>query len=95
MALGLRNIDLRAVAVFDRNNGHSVFGRILTPYGKRIPRPIEDEANLERCRAKAGMITMKAYREHMEGDVHDHYRRHASSGKHQCIRLLFELCRRG
>ena len=40
--------------------------------GQRVPQPIADEANLDRRRAEAGMITMKEYREHMTGDAHDH-----------------------
>ena len=33
--------------------------------GKLAPRPIQDERNLDRRRAEAGMITMDAYRKHM------------------------------
>jgi len=44
--------------------------------GKLVPRPIADEANLEKRRAHAGMISMEVYRRHMEGHSeggsHDH-----------------------
>ena len=42
--------------------------------GKLAPRPIEDDQNLDKRRAEAGMITMDAYRKHMSAhdNNHDH-----------------------
>jgi len=40
--------------------------------GKRVPRPIADEANLDQRRKEARLITMDAYTKHMTADVHDH-----------------------
>jgi len=41
-----------------------------------VPQPIADEANMEKRRADAGMISMEVYRRHMEGHSeggsHDH-----------------------
>jgi hypothetical protein len=40
--------------------------------GKMVPRPIEDEAELDRRRAEAGLISMHEYEQHMAGGVGGH-----------------------
>ena len=47
-----------------------LFGtQFLEVNGKLVPQPIADEANLEKRRNDAGMISMEVYRRHMEGHL--------------------------